>query len=370
MSVEIHWTYESIRRGPDAHVGAQITQFTSQPVISQNIYCEERYTSADGSRFAFLRTPFGGPSQLWVCDIPAGRVARLADGVTGAISSNIFQDTLYFARVLENGKQALACVDLNSLEQTDLLTFEDSPKPGSCCISPDGRTLISGMRVRDDIYGIYRVNLADGSWEVFHEYKDILNPHLQFEPSEGKEIMVQWNRGGSLDEFGNIIRLVGEEGATLYVIDADGGNFRQLPVGKPYTAPVTGHECWVGRTKKVLLTTANGPKEGRLFLATPGEDEARLVCRGYALNHISASADGRFFVGDDSGTGRLYLGSLETGKTRAIGESGASGGRPQYSHAHPYLTPDNRFVIYNSDQTGIAQVCGAAVPDGFLESLL
>ena len=370
MSTEVHWGHERIRRETDPHAGAQIIQFTSQPVISHNIYCEELYTSSDGTRFAFGRTPFDAPAQLWVCDIPTGRVACIDREVSGAVSSNLYQDTLYFVRTPTGGEHVLACVNLATLEQRDLRSLDGLPSPGSCCVSPDGKTFISGMRVRNDIYGIYRAALDDTSWEVFHEYKDILNPHLQFEPSEGKDIMVQWNRGGELDEFGNIVRLVGEEGATLYVIDADGGNFRQLPVGKPYTAPVTGHECWVARTKQILLTTCDDAREGRLFLAEPGQEQARLVCRGYNFNHISASADGRFFVADDSATGRLYVGSIETGKARPICESGASGGNPQYSHAHPYLTPDNRHVIYNSDRTGLCQVCGATIPDGFLESLL
>jgi len=51
-------------------------------------------------------------------------------------------------------------------------------------------------------------------------------------------------------------------------------------------------------------------------------------------------------------------------------DSRASCGRPQYTHTHPYITPDNRHVIFNSDQTGICQVYAAVIPDGFLDNLL
>ena len=44
-------------------------------------------------------------------------------------------------------------------------------------------------------------------------------------------------------------------------------------------------------------------------------------------------------------------------------------GFPQYTHPHPYFTPDCRWVIFNSDRTGIPQIYAARVPGGLLESL-
>jgi len=41
----------------------------------------------------------------------------------------------------------------------------------------------------------------------------------------------------------------------------------------------------------------------------------------------------------------------------------------QHSHPHAYMTPDNRFVIFNSDRTGLCQLWGAEIPAGFLEAL-
>jgi len=47
---------------------------------------------------------------------------------------------------------------------------------------------------------------------------------------------------------------------------------------------------------------------------------------------------------------------------------GAAGGN-QCTHTHPYLTADNRYVIYNSELGGIPQVLAARLAPGFLESL-
>jgi hypothetical protein len=68
-------------------------------------------------------------------------------------------------------------------------------------------------------------------------------------------------------------------------------------------------------------------------------------------------------------TGRLFLGCLATGRVLPLCDSQASGGSPQYTHTHPYITPGNRRVIFNSDRTGITQVYAATVPADLLEKL-
>lgn len=232
-------------------------------------------------------------------------------------------------------------------------------------ISRDERWYIRKFRASKQVWGLFRIDLQRGTWEVFHEHEDICNPHPQFEPGRSEDILVQLNCGCNLDEEENIISLIGDEGAKLYVIDKDGGNLRMLPVGKPHTPGVTGHECWVGDTGKVLLTTG----EGEIHLATPGEAQSKLLWKSPGFMHISASVDGKYYVVDDVTNGRLYIGSIATGRLFPIVDTGATCAAPQHSHAHAYLTPDNRFVIYNSDRTGLCQVWGAEIPAGFLERL-
>lgn len=367
MRQAVRWVNESIHRGIDPISRASIWQLTSAPVVSHDIYCEQIYASTDGSRIAILRSfyPRNEASELWVCDLITKEVARVSEAV-GGFASSPFLDSIYFVRPVGN-ECCLTRLDLKTLEQDDVFTFTDCPSSTYLlgAVSPDERYFVSCLRLRGNLYGLYRVDMKLGTWEVFHEHEDIFNPHMQFEPSEGQDILVQWNRGGVVDEHGNIVRLVGEEGATLYVVDKDGKNFRQLPVGKPYTEPITGHECWVGKTKRVLLTACSGT----VYLVGLNDDKAEVVVRCAGFNHISASSDGHFFVVDDFRSGWLYLGSIKTGRCMPICDSHASCGSPQYTHTHPYITPDNRYVIFNSDQTGIPQVYAAVIPDGFLENL-
>ena len=58
------WVPEAIRFGVDRESGAEIEQLTSEPVTSTNIYCEQRFTSADGKRIAIERKPFGRPAEM------------------------------------------------------------------------------------------------------------------------------------------------------------------------------------------------------------------------------------------------------------------------------------------------------------------
>ena len=265
-------------------------------------------------------------------------------------------------------------LNLKTLELDETVELDACPRYRwpICTIPPDERYFVSNLRVNRDTWGLFRVDLTNGQWSVFHEHKDICNPHPQFEPSQGRDILVQHNRGCDVDPEENFTLLVGEEGATLYVIDRDGGNYRPLPVGRPHTGPVSGHECWVGTSGKIILTTCEA-EWNEIHLVAPGDARSRCLWRGIghcmAFTHIGASNDGRYFIVDDLSNGYLYIGSLATGRLLPLCGTGASCAASQYTHPHPYLTPDNRYAIFNSDRTGLGQVWAAELPTGFLAAL-
>lgn len=372
MKLSAIWRPEAIHRGRDPNVGANMLQLTNAALVSHNIYCETRYTSADGTRVAFLRSALGySPAELWVCDLQQATVAPICDGVCGHPATIHYGNALFFIREKQGGARILMRVDLTSLVLDEILDLAGYPvwRHPAGSVSPDGRYYVSNMRVRDEIYALYRIDLASGKWEVFHEHAEICNPHHQYEPGAGKDILVQLNRGCKMDADANIVRLVGQEGATLYLIDSEGGNVRPLPVGKPHTGPVTGHECWIGRTGRILLTLSSGPARQELHVVTPGQARSTCLAKGLPLMHVAASDDGRFFITDDISNGRIYIGDVRSGYILPLCESGTSTGGSQATHTHPYMTPDNRYVIFNSDRTGLPQLWAAEIPDGFLEAV-
>jgi hypothetical protein len=101
----------------------------------------------------------------------------------------------------------------------------------------------------------------------------------------------------------------------------------------------------------------------------PGDERPRDVARGWAFDHLAVTPDGRYFVSEVKPDARIVVGSVATGRVRVLCASGASLGRPQYTHTHPLFSPDAGRVLFNSDRTGLGQIHAATVPVGFLASL-
>jgi len=359
--------------------GSTIYQVTDDTLYKSNIYCEIPYCSADSRYFVFHRQNpeyDRNRSEFVICELGTWETHVGGRGIAGLSGTAItHKGIFYYLRHADKDALELVKLNLANGESDVVHTFDGKLKLKSLgTVSPDGHKYAYGVTVDDKYteFGIEVLNIKMGTREIIDTDPYILNPHPQFEPSEGKQIMVQHNRGGQIDETGKLIKLVGEEGATLYLVEVANGKRTTLQVGKPYTTPATGHEAWIGDTKEMLLTvSASGdyaPENGNLLAVHAGEP-ARVVCKGYALNHVGTSVCGRFFSCDDSRTKDVIIGSMKTGKTYVVCHSETSYGRDQATHPHPYLTPDLKWVIFNSDRSGQPQIYVASIPDGTIEEL-
>ena len=104
-------------------------------------------------------------------------------------------------------------------------------------------------------------------------------------------------------------------------------------------------------------------------MGTPRRRRFRTDLRGTILLALSAaSLDGQWIVSDtnwpDVG---LQLIHVESGRYGTLCLSQSSNANP--SHPHPSFSPDGRWVIYNSDRTGIGQVYVVEVPERLREEL-
>jgi len=360
--------------------GSTVYQVTDDSLSKSNIYCEIPYCSADSRYFVFSRSNpeyDRNRSEYVICELGTWETHVGGRG-TGGISGTAIMHTGIFYYLRHADKDALELVKLNLANGKSevVWSFQGSLKLNSLgTVSPDGNFYAYGVTVDDKFteFGIELVDLRSGDRKIIDTDPYILNPHPQFEPSEGKQIMVQHNRGGKIDENGKLINLVGEEGATLYILDAASGKRTTLQVGKPYTTPATGHEAWIGDTKEILLTvSASGDysvEKGNLLAVSAGKP-ASVVSKGYVFSHVGTSACGKFFSCDDSRDKKdVVIGSIKTGKTAVVCHSESSFGRNQNTHPHPYLTPDLKWVVFNSDRSGEPQIHVANVPDGMIEEL-
>ncbi len=364
-----------------------VEQLTSQPVTSYNISQEKRHTTADGGRVAITRTPFGQPIEIWVCDMRNYKVAKAAVGIPQGC--NAPKNAVYY-RQDGDPLGRMMRLDLTDLSSREMFRLPGGLAPATGAISFDEQWYIGGpIHVKDNIFSLCKAHIPTGKVETLCEIQDMSNPHLQFEPMGGTLSIVQINRTGPANAHPSYPNVPGRIGSTLSVVDVVTGQLTPLPAGRPHTPLISGHECWVGATGEIIFSAAQynvspssfvtygkppeaekGMPLAAIWGVRPGDAKARVVAQGKLFNHIGASDDGRFFIGDDHVTGAIYIGSMTTGRYLRLCESHTRQGQCQYSHVHPYLTPDNRHVVFNSIVTGIGQVYAARVPDGFLESVL
>jgi hypothetical protein len=398
----VQWMQESCDLYDDPESGARIVQLTSSSMTSNNIYGEQPYTSPDGKRVIIARCHdfcFDDRGSLLVHELDTLKITMIERDAVGArgVFNNAWSGLCYYW----NANRELVQLSLLTLEKKVVYKEEDPKAPligGS--VSPDQRYVL-GMTTRligpgSPVYQIVRLDLQKKIVETIYEDREISNPHLQFNPIHGREILVQNNRGSRLMPDGSVEHYDRGKGGTLFVINADGTNKRYLPVGPPITAGITGHECFVGDTGKALYSvTWDSPDvrtmrhdkrhpRGNIFTARPGDEKGTLFeAPEHFFNHVCVSRDGKYFVADSYEGGGVFdknnrirpvslvVGNLDTGKYRTlVRDSMSSGGGNQCRHTHPYLTADNRHVIYNADPYfSNPQVFAARIPPEFLKSL-
>ncbi len=357
--------------------GSVVYQVTEAPGPKSNIYCELPYCSADSRVFVYEReNPDHAPNstEYVVCEFGAWEtdVAGRGLGGPGITHSGIFS----YRRIVQGKCQELVRLDLGTGESKVIFEFPEDFKPlGLGTMSPDERYYAYGVTLGYDprMFGIELVDLQTGAREIITTDPDIFNPHTQFEPSEGKQIMVQHNRGCRFLPDGTRVLPLGPEGATEFLVDIPGGNITRLRLGPPFTPSITGHETWIGATREILLsvraTGGYAPEKGNLLSVKAGAPP-RVISKGYRFNHVGTSPCGRFFFCDDwQGASKLIVGSIKTGKNTVICEAHTSRGSAQNTHAHPYLSPDLKWLVFNSDRSGDPQIHAATVPPEVVENL-
>ena len=284
----------------------------------------------------------------------------------------------YYVRRRGEAGKMMVRLDLRDRTEEIIHDFGDSLRYVSHpTVSPDGRYIAYGVALSYDPqnFGVELLDLQTGERNVVCEDPEICNTHIQYEPAEGRWLLVQHNRGCEFAADGTRICLVGEQGATVFLLDPLTGEIERLPVGRPHTTPLTGHQAWLGTSQEIVMTVGTkgdfGTEKGNV-LVLPLDGPWRHVAAGRQMAHIGSTPCGRYFFADGGGAREIIVGSPTTGRTVLICHSGASYnnlGFGQQGHPHAYLSPDFRHVVFNSDRTGHSQIYVAALPDGLLDEL-
>ena len=152
-----------------------------------------------------------------------------------------------------------------------------------------------------------------------------------------------------------------------------------LPVGKPHTHRVQGHQCWIGRTERAITSTGNrewnreeliegraAPHAGHIGVRTPGGVRADLSREidEPQFYHFATDIAGRRFITDSGprdGGGGLWTADVPEREGDPL-RNWTFLLNPQCSwdksvHIHPFLSPDGNTGFFNSDESGILQAC-------------
>jgi hypothetical protein len=386
------WISEAIFHKEDPNSGATIKQLTSQTTIATSIYCEDPYCSAKCGRVVVMRSQYTdncAPWELWVIDLNKDRSVLIEDNISmEGIANHAYGDFFFYIRRSGSIFQLMRLC-LSTLETKAVLTAPanqlDFISLGS--MSPDNRFYVNKRRSGQN--EIVVVDLETGEQTTIAKGKDISNPHPRFDRMKGEFVLIQWNRGqGWRDSIEEIYdaRLV-SLGVTLFLVRRDGTDRRELPIARPHIpTSVSGHEAWIKGEPAFIFSLRgkdspynDGSRVGNLALYRLGDDSPHVIAHDpdTYYGHVSTSYCGRYWVCDgwDLRLKGLYrppwiaIGSIASGKFATLCK--VEGNFPEFEagHAHPYMTADNKWVIFGSTRAGIPQVFAAEVPEGFLEAL-
>lgn len=365
--------------------GVVVYQVTDDPVMKDAIYCERCYCSPDSSCFVFRREidekglqPWSFTAEYVACDFGTWETRVVGQGHSYPDISR--SGNLFHTRWAGDGSVELVRIDLTT-GQSQAIPVAGGVRPlTGMTVTPDEKYLAYGFveTYEPQVFGVECVDLAAGTKEVLCYDPYVSNPHTQIDPSDGKHVMVQQNRGSKFDAAGKgIITSTHSPGTTHFLVGIHDKKITQLPVGPPHTATVTGHSQWIGETGEIMLTIAydydDGRNRGTLLGIRPGQ-KPRIICPGATFNHLHVSLCGRFFCADDVRTNDVFVGSVRTGKTAWVCnlENDYKEAHAKYSeaaHSHAYLSRDLKWMVYNSCRTGRPEVHVASIPPDLLDGV-
>jgi len=364
---EYNWERKFLR---DEQTGVEIVQLTGFPTISHALYFHCPSFTTDSKTLVFLSYPElrrDATPDIFRVDVDGTNLVQLTD--TRGINSVVMAPDGRMAFYLVGGE--LHCVDINTCEEKTIGRIEGVTEwvtnpyriylSNTGSISADGQWYITSRQMTDGCKVILRYRTDGSEAGILYEHPDFPS-HVQYEPSESKRI--------------TFCSAPDAEGRNIWTLNDDGTDLRLLNIKGS-----TGHFMWMGNpsqlrseqpslrmnSKRILSTLV--PPHWALVSCTEDEPEPAVIARGKNFWHAAVSPDGEWIISDtnwpDEG---LQLVQVRTGKYKTLCYPHSSQGHPQWTHPHPFFSPDGRMVVFNSDRTGICQVYLAKITEEFFRS--
>lgn len=355
------WLLKPVETDPDS--GAQVFQLTDDERPTDDIYGEQPYSPREGNRIAVQHAASGKrDGGISIVDLTDGSVHPVVTSKPRFPAFHAWGDYLYYQETVGD-KLVLRRCHYQTLAKEDVMELpkmEGRFSYGS--VSQDRRYYAISFHPEGGGSKVLLFDFKTGKRRTLVERADYLFKHEQFSMDGQNRVLIQANKMPDVKEV------------HLGALDVDREGVRWFPADRPHTPRPTGHEAWVGNSGRILFSTASDKEsQGNVWTAALGDAVPALVSKTPTrFCHVSVSRCGRFWIGDvmsEKGVS-IHIGSLKTGKHQRLVFSRTVHDGKQWSHTHPYLTADNRWLIFNSTRSGRAQVYGARLVAGFLESVL
>lgn len=344
----------------DGESGAEIYVLGGDERPADNIYGEQPYGDATGRRIAIRYYPAADrPGGLNILDLEDGSNHEILSGKSPFPAFHAWGEWLYYAQTV-NGKRLLRRCNYLTLDVENVAELPpDRGEYSYGTVSPDHRYY--AVSVRPPQGGPSQVHLLDleaNRWSVLLDKPGYHAKHEQFSRDGRNRVLIQLNQ-------------VPDVKVVLLSELEIGGTEKPFPADRPYTLRPTGHEAWIGQTSSIFFSTGwNATAKGNVWSAKVGDDKPALVHEGKRFGHVSVSRDGKYWIGDCGEEGvPIYIGTFATGRCKRACFSRTEYDGKQWSHAHPYLTADNKWLIFGARRNAHPQVYGAKLKKGWLDAL-
>lgn len=345
----------------DPDSGAEVFQLTDGERPTDDIYGEQPYSPPEGNRIAVMHYAAdkltGG---LSVLDLTNGVLHPVVTDKSRFPAFHAWGEYLYYQETV-GGKLLLKRCHFQTLAKEDVAELpQEEGKFSYGTVSPDLRYYAASVHPENAGSKVLLVDLETGEHRTLAQRDEYHFKHEQFSRDGRNRVLIQANKKPDVKE----VRL----GAL--VVDREG--IQWFPADRPHTPRPTGHEAWIGSSDRIFFSTGSDKdSQGNVWSAALNDPAPTPIKTPTRFGHVSVSRCGRYWIGDACGEKDvpIHIGAFKSGAHKRLVFSRTQMDRNQWSHTHPYLTADNRWLIFNSTRPGRAQVHGARIKPGWLESL-
>ncbi len=337
--------------------GTGIWRLSNDPRTTDNIYGEQPYGSADGSRIVLRQEAEPDcPGGLSILDLDDGTQYPVHENPTHMPCFHGWGSHFYCLHE-EMDDLLLRRWNYLTLQVEDVCTLPaDEGRYSYGTVTGDGLHFAVCVHVEQAPCRILCFDLQTGAMTQLAASADHYFKHEQFSRDGTDRLMIQANSHDRSRVGLGVLDLAGE--------------LEWLAVDEPNTPRPSGHEAWIGDQARVFFSSNWNDPRGNLWTVGCGDEASRHLGPASNGGHVSVSACGGYWLVDDNVAGvPLTVGSFASGRQAHLINTDTVHDGTQGSHAHPYFTADNAWAIFTSNREGRPQVFGARLPAGFLRAL-